>query len=47
MVVTHAQKTEMDVQKLSVLMELNVLMYPPLVLELCVDHALLDTLVMV
>ena len=44
---THVLRTEMDVRKFSVLKELTVLMCLLLVLGLCVDHALLDTLVMV
>ena len=47
MVETRVPRIEMGVRKLSVLKELNVLMCLPLVLELSVDHALLDTLVMV
>ena len=47
MVETHALRIEMVVQRLNVLKELSVLMYLPLVLVLCVDPALKDTLVMV
>ena len=47
MAATLALRIEMDVPKLSVLKGLNVLMYLHLVLGLCVDPVLQDTLVMV